>query len=112
VGQPIRASDSRKPAGLIAFGRSRGLLEALQSLFFGAVVGLLTAEVVIQADVLAPGGRLPDPLRCDGNGGVLRRDALYCAKRSCIVHSLVVDPTLTTLTPRSMSPHLSDVSSI
>jgi hypothetical protein len=65
------------PAGLIEFGRSHGWSEALQSLFFGAVAGLLTAEVVIQANALAPGGRLPDPLRCDCNGGVLRRDAVW-----------------------------------
>jgi hypothetical protein len=69
------------PTGLIEFGRSHGWSEALQSQFFGAVVwvvaGLLTAEVVIQADALAPGGPLPDPLRCDCNGGVLRRDAVW-----------------------------------
>jgi hypothetical protein len=69
------------PARVIEFGRSHGWSEALQSLFFGAVVGavagLLTTEVVIQANALAPGGRLPDPLRCDGNGGVLRRDAVW-----------------------------------
>jgi hypothetical protein len=56
---------------------TRGWSEALQSLFFETVAGLLTAEVVIQADALAPGGRLPDPLRCDGDGGVLRRDAVW-----------------------------------
>jgi len=46
------------PARLIEFGRSRGWSEALQSLFFGAVfgavAGLLTTEVAIQADALAP----------------------------------------------------------
>ncbi len=51
------------PARVIEFGRSHGWSEALQSLFFGAVAGLLTAEVVIQAYALAPGGRFPDPLR-------------------------------------------------
>ncbi len=36
------------PAGLIEFGRLHGLSEALQSLFFRAVAGLLTAEVVLR----------------------------------------------------------------
>ena len=48
------------PAGLIAFGRSRDWSDALQSLFFGAVAGLMIAEVVIQAYALAPGGQLPE----------------------------------------------------
>ena len=69
------------PAGLIESVRSLGWSEVLQNLFFGAVVGamagMLTAEVGIHADALPPGRRLPDSLRCDGNGGVLGRDAVW-----------------------------------
>jgi hypothetical protein len=81
MGQLVRASDSRKPrqsyrvwsVAWLVGSFAKSVLRAV----VGAVAGLLTTEVVIQANALAPGGRLPDPLRCDGNGGVLRKDAVW-----------------------------------
>jgi hypothetical protein len=77
VGQLARARDSRKPCHAHRVWSVAWLIGSRAKSFFRGRGRVADPRGRIQADALAPGRRLPDPLRCDGKGGVLRRDAVW-----------------------------------